>query len=169
MEEVKAFRERLIWDPEVGEVRDGEVRYLLIRPDTLMGMFALLEPAAAAAALAALGRSTAEHGRLSAARYKEMGADDAERLIATIEATAPQLGWGRWRLAREGGGLALEVSNSPFAAGHGLSEAPVCAPIAGMLAAVAGLVEGPGARIEAHESACAAQGAPRCRFHAGPA
>jgi predicted hydrocarbon binding protein len=169
MEEVKPFRERLTWDTEVGELRDGEVRYLLIRPDTLMGMFALLEPAVAAAALAALGRSTAEHGRLSAARYREMGADDSERLIATIEATAPQLGWGRWRLAREGSGLSLVVANSPFAAGHGPAQAPVCAPIAGMLAAVAGLVAGPGARIEAHESTCAAQGAPRCRFHAAPA
>ena len=130
-------------------------------------MFTRLEPAAAAAALEALGRSTTEHGRLSAARYRAMGAEDAERLIATIEATAPQLGWGRWRIAREAGGLALEVANSPFAAGHGPSRGPVCAPIAGMLAAVAGLVAGVG--MEARESACAAQGAPRCRFRAAPA
>lgn len=167
MTEPASFRERLTWDPEVGEVRDGEVRYLLIRPDTLMGMFARLEPAAAGAALEALGRSTAEHGRHSASRYQAMGADDSERLIATIEATAPQLGWGRWRLAREQGGLTLEVANSPFAAGHGPSRKPVCAPIAGMLAAVAGLLSGVG--MEVIESACAAQGAPRCLFRAAPA
>ena len=99
--------------------------------------------------------------------YRAIGAEDAERLIATIEATAPQLGWGRWRIAREAVGLALEVANSPFAAGHGPSRGPVCAPIAGMLAAVAGLVAGVG--MEARESACAAQGAPRCRFRAAPA
>jgi predicted hydrocarbon binding protein len=164
MSELHSFRERLTWDLETGEVRDGEVRYLLIRPDTLMGMFALLPPAARAEALEAFRRSTAEHGRKSAARYQTMGADDAERLIATIEATAPQIGWGRWRIAREADALTLEVANSPFVAGSGPSEAPVCAPISGMFAAVSNLIAG--AELRAEETACAAAGASHCRFRA---
>jgi hypothetical protein len=31
------FRERLLWDAAAGEIRDGQTRYLLIRPDALMG------------------------------------------------------------------------------------------------------------------------------------
>ena len=158
------IRERLRWDSGIGEIRDGEVRYLLIRPDTLMGMFAGLPPAAQAEALAALAQSTATHGAKSAQRYHTLGAADAVALLATIERTAPLLGWGAWRLGRESdGGLNLEVRNSPFAAGYGPGAAtPVCAPIAGMLRAVAELVSGRPARVE--ETACAALGAPACRF-----
>lgn len=160
------IRERLRWDSGAGEIRDGEVRYLLIRPDTLMGMFASLAPAAQAEALAALAQSTATHGAKSARRYQALGAADTAALLATIERTAPLLGWGIWRLGRAAdGSLDLEVRNSPFAAGFGPgATAPVCAPISGMLRAVAELVGGRPTRVE--ETACAASGAPACRFHA---
>lgn len=160
------IRERLRWDSGSGEIRDGEVRYLLIRPDTLMGMFAALAPAARAEALAALARSTATHGAKSARRYQSLGAADAAALLATIERTAPLLGWGVWRIGRDAdGGLELEVRNSPFAAGYGPgATAPVCAPIAGMLQAVAELIGGRPAQVE--ETACVAMGAPVCCFRA---
>ncbi len=165
MTDLPPFRERLEWDREAGELRDGEVRYLMLRPDTLMGAFALLAPEARAQALTALARSTAEHGAKSARRYQNLGAADAERLVAVIEETAPQLGWGVWRLERAGGdAFELEVRNSPFAAGYGASDRPVCAPIAGMFAAVTGLIAG--AETAAEEVACAATGAPACRFRA---
>lgn len=160
------IRQRLHWDTTAGQIRDGEVRYLLIRPDTLMGMFAALAPAARAEALVALAHSTATHGAKSARRYQALGAADVAALTATIERTAPLLGWGIWRLGRDaGGGFDLEVDNSPFAASYGPgAAAPVCAPIAGMLQAVAELVGGRPAQVE--ETVCAALGAPSCRFRA---
>ena len=165
MTDATPFHERLDWNTEAGEIRDGEVRYLFIRPDTLMGLFLTLPPEARGAALEALGRSTAEHGRKSAERYQRLGASEAAQLIATIEGTAPQIGWGVWRLSRsDDGGFALEVRNSPFAAGYGASQTPVCTPIVGMFIAVSSLIAG--CETSGHETECVAAGAASCRFRA---
>lgn len=159
------FRERLAWDPERGEIRDGEIRYLLIRPDALMGAVLHLPPEMRATALAAFAASVHRHGGGSARKYRGMGAADPDALLQVVAATAPQLGWGRWRFEEAGPGrLRLEVENSPFAAGHGAAEGPVCAPIAGMLRAVAELVLGGEAAVR--ETDCAAAGAACCRFEA---
>jgi predicted hydrocarbon binding protein len=162
------LRHRLVFDAERGEVRDGDVRYLLIRPDALMGIFRGLPEGPRAEALAAFARSISEHGSRSARKYQAMGADDAAKLLAVIEDTAPHLGWGRWRFVERGPqALRLEVENSPFAAGYGASPVPVCAPVAGMLAAVARLAFG--AHWEVAEEHCTSQGRALCRFVAHPA
>lgn len=156
-----AFRERLVHDAERGELRDGEARYLLIREDSLMGMFRRLPDAARSEALAAFAASIAEHGRRSAESYRS--GSDADALLRTIEQTAPQLGWGRWRFEHgDADRLELEVANSPFAHGYGAAPQPVCAAIAGMLRAVASLAFG--APATAEERRCAATGHPACRF-----
>lgn len=165
MADPPAFRARLEWDLARGELRDGDVRYLLIRDDTLMGLFRGLPEGERAAALEALARSVVEHGRRSAQRYQTMGAAEARALLGVIEATAPQLGWGVWRFTgvseQE---LALEVENSPFAAGYGASPLPVCHAIRGMLEAVGSLALG--GAVRGFEEACAAQGHARCAFRA---
>ena len=144
---------------------DREIRYLRLRADTLMGMFRHLPAPARAQAFAALVRSTAEHGGDSARRYLESGGGDAVALLATVEKTAAELGWGSWRFGeRSATRLALEVADSPFAAGYGEADTEVCAPITGMLQAVAALVLG--AACEAREVRCCAHGAASCRFQA---
>lgn len=159
----ETFRNRLVWDSSRGEIHDRDIPYLLIRPDSLMGIFRFLPAADRPAAFEAFARSIAHHGRGSAESYQSLGAHQAAALLATIAETAPQLGWGIWTLARAGdGGLSLSVDNSPFAAGFGDSDEPVCAPIRGMLEAVGGLVFG--ADMTAREVACAAMGAPHCVF-----
>jgi predicted hydrocarbon binding protein len=116
-------------------------------------------------ALEALARSVVEHGARSARRYQAMGAAEARALLGVIEATAPQLGWGVWRFTDvSGAALALEVENSPFAAGYGASSTPVCHAIAGMLEAVGSLALG--GEVRATEQECAAQGHARCSFRA---
>jgi len=158
-----SFRDRLVWDAARGEIRDRDIPYLLIRPDSLMGIFRFLPEADRPAAFEAFARSIAHHGRGSAESYQSLGADQADALLTTISETAPQLGWGVWALARNGeDALSLSVGNSPFASGYGDSDIPVCAPIRGMLEAVGGLVFG--ADTVARETACAATGAPRCTF-----
>ena len=144
--------------------RDGEARYVTLRADTLMGLFRRLPEPLRAQALAALASSTAEHGGDSARRYVASGAGDAAALLARIEKTAAELGWGNWRFSRRGERLALRVRGSPFAEGYGASREPVCAPIRGMLQAVAALVLAP--KCEATELRCRACGAPSCRFEA---
>jgi predicted hydrocarbon binding protein len=158
----RRFLDRLVHDTDTGEIRDGEIRYLMLRPDGLMGAFLRLDEPARSAALAALAESIHENGGRSAAKYRASGAAGAALLDVVVE-TAPQLGWGRWTFVEHGPDrLVLEVRNSPFAAGFGASPAPVCAPITGMLRAVAGLVlDGPAA---VEEVGCAAQSGDTCRF-----
>jgi predicted hydrocarbon binding protein len=144
-----------------------EIRYLRLRADTLMGMFRRLPPPERARALEAFARSTAEAGGDSARRYFATARGDRAALLATIANTAAELGWGTWRFTDHGASrLALEVTNSPFAAGYGPADTVVCAPIAGMLQAVAALVVG--SECEARETECSARGAARCRFEAIP-
>ena len=158
------LRQRLTFDPASGALRDGDTRYVMLREDSLMGMFRRLPGPARADALEAFAASVAEHGAHSAARYRA-AEGEVRDLLATIAATAAQLGWGLWRFshsdARE---LTLEVENSPFAHGYGASPQAVCAPIAGMFAAVASSVFD--APMQVEEELCAAAGAALCRFGA---
>lgn len=169
MADTRGFNQRLVRDLEKGEIRDGAARYLMIRADTLMGIFSRLPAEEAAAALDAFKSSTIENGTRSAQSYQaSLPPGDRARLLDVIAATAPQLGWGKWRfsdLAAEG--LVLEVVNSPFVAGYGDSNAPVCHAIAGMLTASAGLVFG--RPVVAVETQCAAEhGVDICRFEVSP-
>lgn len=145
--------------------RDTGIRYLRLRADTLMGMFQRLQGPARAQALAALAHSTAEHGGDSARRALESAGGDTAALLAAIEKTAAELGWGSWRFGeRSATRLALEVTDSPFAEGYGAADTEVCAPITGMLQAVAALALG--GACEAREVQCCARGAASCRFEA---
>jgi len=174
-----ALHERLVFDTERGAVLDGPRRYVLMRADVLMGLFANLDGDARVAALDAFRRSVAEHGSDSVRVYREAVVRQA--LPALMEAAAASLGWGRWRfdaddlavshLHADGDpaaarGLRLAVADSPFAAAapHG---GVACHAIVGMLEAVGGaLFDAP---VEAHETHCAAQGGDAvCRFVATP-
>ncbi len=158
------FRQRLAFDPASGELRDGEARYVMLRADSLMGLFKRLPEPSRTDAFKAFAASVTEYGARSAARYVA-NAGDAGDVLATIAATAPQLGWGVWRFSRtEPGALLLEVTNSPFAHGYGASSDAVCAPIAGMLGAVASILFD--APVQAEETLCASAGGDICRFSA---
>lgn len=160
------FRDRLRLDDASGAWLDETRRYMLIRPEALMGTFRRLPARERAMALEALAESIFEQGSDSARAYVAMGGE-GEKLLDIIEASAPELGWGRWRFTKHADGLDLAVGNSPFAAGFGRSETPVCAAIVGMLKAVAHIVI---ARpMQARETACAAMGSAECRFEARPA
>ena len=161
------FRARLAYDHAAGEYRDGALRYMLIRPEALMGLIAELPEAARPAAFEAFARALHRVGGGSARTYRAAGAATPAALLATIVATAPQLGWGRWEIARDGAGLTVTVRNSPFAAGAGPSAGPVCAPIRGMLRAVGEMALG--TPVVTEETTCAAAGAPCCRFTVTPA
>jgi len=154
MPQASSFLQRARWDDTRGEIRDGDIRYMMIRADALMGLFRQLPIAERGLALVALADSIYEHGGRSARTYQTMGADDADALLAVISETAPQLGWGLWQFARPGNdSLSLVVKNSPFANGYGSSDTPVCAAIVGMLRAVGMLVYAGPCRVS--EQRCA--------------
>ncbi len=167
MDLAQTFHGRLTHDVAHGALRDGAIRYLMMRPDVLMGLFARLDPPTRRVALEALGASVTEFGGRSVAAYRAAGADDPEAMMDTLVTTSAALGWGRWRFTPQpGGAVEVRVENSPFAEGlvaSGPVDAPCCAPIAGMLTAIAPLVVGEDA--VAHEIRCAAvHGGGACRF-----
>lgn len=157
------FVDRLVRDAERGEWRDGETRYLLLRQDSLMGMFRRLAPRARGEALAAMAAAVTEAGGRSAARYRETTPGGAAALLEVFAETAAQLGWGIWTFAQPADGeLCLDVVNSPFAQGFGPSPEPVCAAITGMAGTIAATILGQPAVAE--ETHCVAAGAESCRF-----
>jgi len=165
-----SLRERLSWQD--GAVHDGPRRYLMMRPDVLMGAVAALDDAARAALLAAWAETTRMHGGASLQAYAQQLGGDADALIAATVAAAADLGWGSWALQREPWGLSLQVVNSPFVTGWRAAAAqaalrPVCAPVRGMLAALGAALLPGGTSVA--ETDCAAQhddpSCP-CRFEA---
>jgi uncharacterized protein len=146
-----------------GEIREDGIRYVLMRPDVLMGVAHELGGAGAKEFLGALERSAFRHVQSSFDRYQERQSLSGADFIASTCAAARKLGWGEWNTtAVSDRSLTVEVKNSPFAAGFGSSQCPVCAAIAGILRAAA--FKAYGAQSEVTELTCAAQGAPVCRF-----
>ena len=159
------FRERLDFDGANGQVLDESRRYMLMRPEALMGMFRRLDNETRQKALDALATSVIEMGGDSARAYKAHGGGDVDALLSTVANTAPDLGWGVWSFNGETDGIELAVRNSPFAAGYGSASQPVCHAIAGMVSAVGRMVLDCD-DVVARETECVACGAPVCRFEA---
>ena len=105
-----SFRERLTLDAEAGAWFDQTRRYMLIRPDALMGVFRHLPAPERDLALNALEASIFEQGGHSARAYLALGGDGAG-LLDVIARSAPQLGWGIWQFSHTGDTIALTVRN----------------------------------------------------------
>lgn len=154
------------WDQERGRLLFKEVRYLLIRPDTVIDFQKALErfaPKETAAAMAAGGFTG---GSKSSRRYREVFGLGPEATARFLCAMGGQIGWGRFELVRyeEGTRPALEVvvTGSPFAEAYGRATAPVCHFLRGVLLGLGDTLFGAG--CEAHEVACAAVSGDACRF-----
>jgi uncharacterized protein len=166
------LRERLRHDATQGAWHDGPRRYLLLRPDSLMGALVALDASTRDTVLNALAQSLQRHGGDSLRSYAAQVKGDPQALIdATVDA-ARDLGWGEWSVRREDGVLDVAVHHSPFVAGWvaaggqvGARAPAVCAPIRGMLAALAQALGDPAPVVR--ELSCAAQGHAHCRFRAG--
>lgn len=153
-----------IGTPRLGEFSDGGIRYMLIRPDVLMGLARELPQVPPEVFLAALEKSAFVNGMRSFERYREQGRFEGSDALERTCNIAASLGWGEWAVhERPDGSTLIDVRSSPFAAGFGASTIPVCAPIVGILKAVAAVFPGVAAQVE--EIACCSQGADACRFH----
>ena len=157
---MSAFWDRIRIDEPAGTIFDGDRRYLLMRTDVLMGMLHELPAALRSEVLEALAASTRQHGGKSVRAYLEAGSSD--RLAHTVIEGAAAFGWGVWHFSAGANEALLEVDNSPFAAGHGPSDVPVCAPIGGIFHSLAQTVLG--SDVQVTETHCAAQHGDRCRF-----
>ena len=157
------LRERLVWAGD-GSLKDGDIRYLLIRADSLMQSFKRLDPDARLQALQAFSESLTENGRKSLeARMQRLNLTRDQLYGDLARSSGAQLGWGVWTFSRtEADRFSVAVANSPFADGFGPSDHPVCFPIKGMLSAMGELVLA--AAVEVEEVRCAAVSGGCCEF-----
>ena len=133
--------------------------YILIRPETLVGVQKAIEAvlgARAAECLAAGGRAG---GAAATAALEGDAATRARRLLSA----GREVGWGEFALERlTPTVLVVSVSGSPFARAYGAAAGPVCHLTRGVLEALASVVLERPAPIA--ETSCAAMGAHACRF-----
>ena len=155
----------LEWNPDGGRLTFNQVRYLLIRPETLVDFQKAVEAELGERAGEMIFAGGFTGGSLSSRRYKEIfGYSDAET-VEFMCRMGGQIGWGRFELEKldaEAGRLVVQVQDSPFAEAYGPAEHGVCHFIRGVMAGLgAGIFD---AEVEAVETRCAASGDAHCRF-----
>jgi len=137
----------------------GGARYLLIRPETLVGLQKAVEGALGERAAACI----AAGGRAGGARATASLDGAAHERVSRLLRIGGEIGWGEFALERlTATELAVSVRHSPIADAYGPSVVPVCHLIRGVLESLAGSIFGPSRTVV--ETACAAMGAPACRF-----
>jgi predicted hydrocarbon binding protein len=133
--------------------------YILIRPETLVGVQKAIEAALGARAADCLVAGGRAGGVKATAALEGDPTGRAHRLLSA----GREIGWGDFALERlTPTALVVTVAGSPFARAYGVAAAPVCHLTRGVLEALAAaLLERPASMVE---TACMAMGADRCRF-----
>ncbi len=157
----------LSYDSDQGALRYRGVRYLLIRPETLVSLQSAMEaeigPEATGSVLYQGGYTG---GRLSGQKFKqELELSDREA-VEFMCRMGGEIGWGKFQLidfAEDGRRLVVEVHGSAFAeAFNRKASGAVCHLICGVLGGLlSGLAD---AEVRSQETTCLAKGDPRCRF-----
>ena len=155
----------LKFDPARGALLYNEVRYLLIRPETLIAFQKAAEEKLGAAADELLYAGGFTGGTLSAKKYREVFGLTDEQSVEFMAKMGTEIGWGRFQIIsfnaakRE---LILTVESSPFAGAYGRSDRGVCHLVRGVFGGLAsGIFD---CTIEAREEECLATGHSRCKF-----
>jgi predicted hydrocarbon binding protein len=174
----------LEFDGARGALLYSNVRYLLIRPETLMAFQKATEKMLGTEADRLLYEGGFAGGALSARKYREAFGQSGEESVEFMAKMGTEIGWGKMfvtNFSASGGELELTVEGSPFASAYGKADRGVCHLIRGVFAGLASDVfarpveshddatlHSPGepgiARITASEVDCLAMGSPCCRF-----
>jgi predicted hydrocarbon binding protein len=157
--------EKISFVPDKGGLFFKDVRYLLIRPETLVTFQKAIEKELGRKASEILYQSGFQGSTLSSNRYREVLGLSDEKIIYFMIEMGSQIGWGRFELERfdpSQKSLAVKVYHSPFAEAYGSSTKSVCHFIRGVLGGMATTVFG--REMIAKELACISMGDPCCRF-----
>ena len=112
----------------------GGARYLLIRPETLVGLQKAVEGALGERAAAC---SPPEAARAARAAAASLGGSAEER-VGRLLRIGGEIGWGEFALERlTATELSVSVRHSPVAESYGPSAAPVCHLTRGVLESLA--------------------------------
>ena len=156
----------LTYASEEGALRYKGVRYLLIRPETLISLQKALEDKIGlpeAAELLYAGGFTG--GQLSGRKYKQTFGLSDRQAVEFMCRMGGQIGWGHFHLLEMDSArrrLVVEVGASPFAEAYGPGESGVCHLIRGVLGGLGSGIFG--RLVEARETQCLALGDGACHF-----
>lgn len=157
--------DELEYDPASGALCYKDVRYLLIRPETIVGFQKAIEKQSQTAAIDALFQGGYQGGYLSAKKYKEIQNLSDKETIDFMMAMGAEIGWGNFRLDQyncDKKKLQISVENSPFAAVYSDSTEGVCHLTRGVLCGLATILFSKS--CTASEVECAAKGDQHCVF-----
>jgi predicted hydrocarbon binding protein len=157
--------DELEYDPASGALCYKDVRYLLIRPETIVGFQKAIEKQSQTAATDALFQGGYQGGYLSAKKYKEIQNLSDKETINFMMAMGAEIGWGNFRLDQyncDKKKLQISVENSPFAAAYSDSTEGVCHLTRGVLCGLATILFSKS--CTASEVECAAKGDHHCVF-----
>ncbi len=155
----------LQFDPAHGALLYKDVRYLLIRPETLISLQKAAEEKLGVGAdeLPYAGGFTG--GTLSAKKYREVFELSEVQSVEFMAKMGTDIGWGKIMVAKFDAAnreLVLVVESSPFAAAYGKSDRGVCHLIRGVFAGLASGIFA--SHVEAREQECIALGNAHCKF-----
>ena len=156
----------LVFDQTAGALGYKNVRYLLIRPETLAGVQKAMEESSQTEAHRAFFQGGFQGGYLSAKRFKEIHGFQDNEIINFMMKMGTEIGWGLFRLIDFDPTrhiIRVRVEKSPFAEAYGASSRAVCHLISGVLSGLATVLFG--RDCSATEVQCLAMGDQHCVFH----
>jgi predicted hydrocarbon binding protein len=153
------------YDASSGALLYKDVRYLLIRPETIAGFQKAIAESWGHQAEEKLFEGGLNGGRLSARKYKDLFKFSDLEIVEFMMTMGNQIGWGNFSLKQydpQAKRLYVSVAHSPFAQAYGKSTHGVCHLIRGVLAGVATVLFE--VECTAKETACRAMGDENCLF-----
>ncbi len=153
----------LAWDPAAGTLTFRGIRYMLVRPETVVVFQQAVEAELGPAAGALMFAGGKAGGGATARMLHHQSGLPAPAVAEAMCRMGTQLGWGAFRVLEAGAaGLTVAVGNSAYARAYGAAAAPVCHFIRGVFAGVAEIVLG--SPVADAEATCTACGGAVCRF-----
>jgi predicted hydrocarbon binding protein len=158
--------DQLVYDPASGTLTYRDIRYVVIRPETIVGFQKSIEKHNRKTAQDALFQGGYQGGYLSAKKFKETQNLSDREAIDFMMTMGAEIGWGHFQLIdydSESCKLQIKVENSAFAEAYGDSTEGVCHLINGVLSGLAAVVFG--RNCKGIETECVAKGDKNCVFH----
>ena len=159
------IKNNLEYSEDKGLLTYKGIRYLILRPETIMTMYKKLRAKYGSDVDFHFFEGGYEGGRLSSQKYKDnFGLNEIDLINFTLK-TGREIGWGRFELLRydqEKKILEVKVSNSAFVTKDKSSEFPVCHFILGVMSGMASVLFD--AEVSSKEVKCAAKGDEYCIF-----
>jgi predicted hydrocarbon binding protein len=157
--------DELTYDSDSGALRYKDVRYMLIRPETVIGFQKTIEESNSELAQDAFFQGGFRGGYLSAKKYKGLHFFDDIQIIDFMMKMGSEIGWGHFELQNfdpQKKYLNIIVRKSPLARAYGESSCAVCHLIRGVLSGLASFLFNQ--NCVGSEVKCLAKGDEHCLF-----